>query len=231
MRALLTLLALVSLPVPLPVLAAGLNDTGVTQCLNTAGTALETCSAANTGNAAAYPRQDARFGRDAAQAAGQLPAKTGGGAAGFDFTPLDAAGNVITLTTGTPPVPSATPICTHDNVTNLTWEVKTAANYSSAYTFAQAATYASTINTASLCGTANWRVPTRRELLSIVHLGTNNPPIDTNYFPNTPGEWFWTSDIYAPDSTKAWGVWFNDGAAEAKSNSSYFRVRLVRSGQ
>ena len=73
---------------------------------------LVACSVANTGNAAAYPRQDARFGRDAAQAAGQLlPAKTGGGAAGFDFTPHDADGFVINLT-GTPPVPSATPACT-----------------------------------------------------------------------------------------------------------------------
>ncbi len=86
-------------------------------------TALEDCSAANTGDTAPSPRQDARFGRDAAAKAGALT-KTGGGAAGFDFTPLDTSGNTITLT-GTPPVPSVTPACVRDNVTGLIWEVKT----------------------------------------------------------------------------------------------------------
>ena len=257
MRALLTLLALISLPVPLPVLAAGLNDTGVTQCTND-GTTLVACSAANTGNAAAYPRQDARFGRDAAQAAGKLPAKTGGGAAGFDFTPLNAAGTTITLT-GTPPVPSATPACIHDNVTNLTWEVKTTSGLRSnahSYTWYNGTTgtvgtdtcggtlaaysnqcntnnYVQAVNAASLCGAGSnlWRLPTRRELLSIVQHGTNSPAIDTNYFPNTPSTWFWTSDIYAPDPARAWVVYFDDGNSYAGSQSSVLHVRLVRSGQ
>jgi hypothetical protein len=228
MRALLTLLALVSLSAPLPALAAGLNDTGVTTCYN--GSSLVACDSSNTGNSAAYPRQDARFGRDAAQAAGLLPAKTGGGAAGFDFTPLDAVGTAIALT-GTPPVPSATPACVHDNVTNLTWEVKTAANKSFTYNFAAAATYASDTNTAGLCGTGNlWRVPTRRELLSIVHHGTYSPAIDLDYFPNTDIYWFWTSDVYVHDLAFAWSVYFGYGYADANGRSSPVRVRLVRSG-
>jgi hypothetical protein len=212
------------------VLAAGLNDTGVTLCTND-GATLVACSAANTGNNAAYPRQDARFGRDAARAAGKLPAKTGGGAAGFDFTPLDASGNPIALT-GTPPIPSATPACIHDNVTNLTWEVKTAANMYDGYDFAGAATYASATNTAGLCGfNTGWRVPSRSELLSIVHLGTNNPAIDPDYFPNTDINWFWTSDIVAPVPAYAWYVNFGSGDSSAYDQSSYGHVRLVRSGQ
>ncbi len=101
----------------LPALAAAqtapLSDTGQTQCYN--GTTLVPCTAANTGNTAPYPGQDGRFGRDAAQAAGALPAKTGGGAAGFDFTALDVGGNATT------PGGHA---CVKDNVTGLTWEVK-----------------------------------------------------------------------------------------------------------
>ena len=103
MRALLCLFSLIALPAPWPALATGLNDTGVTSCFD--GTTLVTCTAANSGDSAAYPSQDARFGRDAARAAGKLPAKIGGGAAGFDFTPLDASGNAIALT-GNPPVPA-----------------------------------------------------------------------------------------------------------------------------
>lgn len=225
MRVLLTLLVLVSLPT----LAASLNDSGVTQCLNAAGTALEACSSANTGDAAPYPRQDARFGRDAAQTAGALPAKTGGGAAGFDFTPLDALGNAIALSGG---VPSVTPVCIHDNITNLTWEVKTTVNMNDIFTWPNAAAYAGTVNGIGLCGShAAWRVPTRRELLSIVDHGTNSPAIDTNFFPNTASEWYWTSDIYQPAPAGAWYVGFIDGGSSAHYQSNSYRVRLVRSGQ
>ena len=229
MRALITLLALVSLPA----FAAGLlNDTGVTSCYD--GTSLVACTAANTGDSAPYPRQDARFGRDAAQKAGQLPAKIGGGAAGFDFTPLDASGNVIALT-GTPPVPTATPACTRDNVTGLIWEVKTAANMNATYTFANAATYASTTNSTGLCGAhSGWRVPTLRELLSLVHRGTSNPAIDTNYFPNTGSSYYWSSDIqvFFPQNVQnAWLVYFVSGGSYTHIQSDDHHVRLVRSGQ
>jgi hypothetical protein len=185
----------------------------------------------NAGNSALYPSQDARYGRDAAQQAGQLPAKIGGGAAGFDFTPLDASGNVIALT-GTPPVPAATPACTRDNVTGLIWEDKTAANMNDNFIWANAANYASNTNNAGLCGAhSGWRVPTRRELLSIVHRGTNSPAIDTNFFPNTAGYWFWSSDIYAPDPAYAWSVFFRYGYSDADFRGSGVHVRLVRSGQ
>ncbi len=32
---------------------------------------------------------------------------------------------------------------------------------------------------------SGWRLPTRRELFSIVDYGAYDPPIDLNYFPNT----------------------------------------------
>jgi hypothetical protein len=218
------------------------------------------CSAANTGNAGTYPRQDARFGRDAAQAAGKLlPAKIGGGAAGFDFTPLDASGNAIALT-GSP----STHACVHDNVTNLTWEVKTTSGLRSntnTYTWYNGRTgdlgtdtcggtlggvyadqcninnYALAVNAAGLCGNHNpWRVPTRRELLSIVHYGTgpsSSVPIDRDYFPNTDDNTYsWTSDIYVPDPNNAWIVYFESTGDTWYDGQQYVgHVRLVRSGQ
>ena len=242
---------------------AGLNDTGLSLCYN--GSALVTCADANTGDAATYPGQDGRFGRDAKFAAGALT-KTGGGAAGFDFTPLDSSGNTIALS-GTPPVPSATPACIRDNTTGLTWEVKTAANKDTAYTFAAAITYASTVNGVSLsvstanrgslyastassgsglCGfTAGWRVPTRRELLSIVHRGSSSPAIDSDYFPNTKisyidsstpwrssAFYYWTSDVVAGNTTSNWIVEFDNGTVshDAQSSSQSISVRLVHSG-
>jgi len=226
MRSLLCLVSLISLPA----LAVGLNDTGVTSCFD--GSSLVACTAANSGDDALYPSQDARYGRDAAQAAGKLPAKIGGGAASFDFTPLDASGNAIALA-GTPSVPAATPACTRDNVTGLIWEVKTAANMNATFTWANAANYASTANNAGLCGAhSGWRVPTRRELLSIVHRGRSSPPlIDTNYFPNTGSDTYWSSDIYAPNPTFAWYVNFYYGASGSLLQSNNLHVRLVRGGQ
>lgn len=104
--------------------AAGLPDSGQNQCFD--GNQLMTCSNANSGNGAAYPRQDGRFGRDAKAAAGVLT-KTGGGLAGFDYTKITNAGNVhadqAVVAVGTGATGWA---CTRDNITGLTWEVKTA---------------------------------------------------------------------------------------------------------
>lgn len=93
-------------------LAAGLNDSGQTLCYD--GSAMVPCTAANTGDAATYPGQDGRYDRDPAATA-NAPTKIGDGAAGFDFTALDASGNPTTPTSGPTPHP-----CVRDNVTGLT---------------------------------------------------------------------------------------------------------------
>lgn len=250
MRRLLALLVFVSLPALGVGPSTPLNDTGQTKCYD--GSALVDCTSANTGDAATYKRQDARFGRDAAAAARVLT-KTGG-AAGFDFTPLDAAGAAIPLT-GTPLVPSATPACVKDNVTGLIWEVKTndggLRDKAWTYTWFDGTTgtqdgtnncnpntrcdtdkFVADVNAANLCNFSNgWRLPTRRELLSIVHLGASNPAIDTAYFPNTVSGWYWSSDLNTTDPAYAWVVLFFDGDTNAFDHGSDYRVRLVRSGQ
>ncbi len=225
-----------------------LNDTGQTQCYNASDLA-GVCDAATTGDAGVRPRQDGRFGRDVAS-----PTKVGGGAAGFDFTPLDASGNVIALT-GSPAVPATTPRCVKDNVTNLIWEVKTTATPASGlqdktWTYAWgsnagAATcggtvgpcntdaYIAALNLVDLCGeTANdWRLPTRRELLGIVLNDGSNPSIDASYLPATQSSWYWSSDTYAPNPSNAWLVGFSNGNTLTYAKTVTYFVRLVRSGQ
>jgi Protein of unknown function (DUF1566) len=239
-----------------------LNDTGFNLCLTNA-TALAPCAAANTGDTAQHPRQDGRFGRDAAAAAGVLT-KIGGGAAGFDYTPLDAAGNVIPLA-GSPAVPSATPACERDNVTNLVWEVKTANGslrdqnwYYTWYDGTNGAPdtglnvlsdrcfdgarcdtfkYAADVNAAGLCGmTSGWRLPTRRELFSIVDYSAYNPSIDLNYFPNTEilnVSLYWTSEQGpgVPPTPFIWAVEFESGLSYLSSGpAANMHVRLVHDG-
>ena len=228
-----------------------LNDTGQAQCHD--GAALAACAIANTGSAAAYPGQDGRFGRDAAYVHGAPVPKTGGGAAGFDFSALDAGGNAT--------APGGHD-CVRDNATGLTWEVKQNGGTSQLryeghlYTWYDSSAshpgsqssqtglachgtlpgnlcntqaYVNAVNAAGLCGKTNWRLPTRRELLSIVHYGAHDPAIDTAYFPSTAPYW-WTSDSYAPDPLHAWSVNFTTGNSSAGEKTDVFSIRLVRSG-
>lgn len=221
-----------------PVLAAGptglLNDTGQTQCYN--GTSMATCTRANTGDTAPYPGQDGRFGRDA-----KLPPKVGGGAGGFDFTRMcfdgtlegtgTCTGTLAANGTATATGTSTDWACTKDNVTNLIWSLQT---QTTDWNTASAATYPDAgHNTASRCGFSNgWRLPTRRELLGIVHRGlATQPAIDTNYLPGTTSNYYWTSDVYAPNPSNAWVVFFNSGNTNANYKAYASDVRLVRSGQ
>ena len=207
-----------------------LNDTGQTRCFDAATGGLAPCTAANTGDDSSHRRQDARFGRDAQAGAGQLT-KIGAGEAGFDFTKIANNGSELPVSAelGSGPTDWA---CTRDNVTGLIWEVKTPNNANATFTFANAsAVHAAAVNVAQLCGFNDWRVPSRRELLSIVHHGTSRPSIDTRFFPNTQSGFYWSSDIYAPSPAAAWSVDFDDGSASAVLQFGDRRVRLVRSGQ
>lgn len=183
---------------------APLNDTGVPCHV--------ACNDAN------YPGQDGRYGRDAAQARGVL-FKTGGGVAAFDFTALDASGTVTT-TLGSHK-------CVYDNVTGLLWssEINLASNWADA------------VNAASVherCGrNAGWRLPTRRELLSIVYRGVLSPAIDGNYFPSAgmgTMNNYYTIDEYAPDASAVWVVDFYGGHTELRPKNLQDHSRFVRSG-
>ena len=79
-----------------------------------------------------------------------------------------------------------------------------------------------------------WRLPTPKELLSIVDNSRYDPAINTDYFPDTNDEWFWTSADFAStadsDQNKAWFVRFDKGflSQELKTKSKSMHVRCVR---
>lgn len=228
--------------------AAGLNDTGVTQCADDSSNDLP-CN-----NSPIFPRQDAETGRDA-QVGLQ---KAGSGSAGFDFTKLDS--NSAPL-----PADAVSWDCVRDNVTGLIWEIKTddnglrdkdwtytwynpnpATNGGDAGSTGGATcggflsnqcntqAYAAAVNALNpkLCGFNDWRLPTREELRTIVDYSTANPPaIATSYFPRTVSGWYWSASPYAPGTGSAWRVFFNDGHDNATGKgSSSGAVRLVRGG-
>ena len=83
-------------------------------------------------------------------------------------------------------------------------------------------------------GSYGWRLPTPKELLSIVDNGRYDPAINTEYFPGTNGEWFWTSADFVStaetDKDKKWFVRFDKGflSHKAKTESEKMHVRCVR---
>ena len=149
--------------------------------------------------------------------------------------------------------------CVRDNVTGLIWEIKTTdgglrdRNHTYSWYNPDSNTNGGTaglqnggscsgsdcdthafvqaVNSQGVCGATDWRMPTRRELMSIVNNGQVSPTIDTAYFPNTPSVWFWSSSPYAGYPTSAWGVVFNNGLVGDGNKNGKGRVRLVRAGQ
>ena len=215
-----------------------LNDTGQIACYNTSNTSTATVACASTYEA----NQDAHYGRDVAGTNTSLSnmTKTGGGAAGFDFSCVKWDGTVVNgancttgLTANTSGTATGTPstdwACVKDNVTGLVWSLQSQGSMN--WTAAQNAH--NSHNTTNRCGYTNWRVPTRRELLSIVDNGLATvPSIDLTYFPTASSiasAAYWSSQFSRSDSTKGWGVSFARGTVFAEPKTYLGYVRLVRS--
>lgn len=217
--------------------AGALNDSGITFCGDYSSSTADCATVAADGGA--YPRQDARYGRDAQAVAGTL-AKIGGGGKGFDYSKIANNGTVLpeSAVLGTGPTDWA---CTSDNVTGLIWEVKTTSGLrgqSHTYTWynsnpasnggavgtASGGTcfavgrcdtekFVEDVNAAGLCGAGDWRMPRVKELEGIADFGRFNPAIDPTYFPNTSSSIYWSGSPYAADSSYAWYVDFGYGGA------------------
>ena len=166
--------------------------------------------------------------------------------------------------------------CTKDSKTGLIWEVKTTdgglrdwnktyTNYTTDYPkcdnnahgiscegtgklgdSTNTDGFVTAINSQSLCGASNWRLPTIEELEGLVYcssgeynrgLGckdhwwylTESTAINETYFPNTNAWSFWSSTPHANDSySRALSVFFRDGYSFGYFKDGSYNVRLVR---
>lgn len=109
-----------------------------------------------------------------------------------------------------------------DSSTGLMWAVETLPRMTQEKAFEAA-------KASTLSGHSDWRVPTVRELQSIVDHSRSNPACALVFRAKSDG--YWTSTDYAPVPAYAWLVYFVNGGTNANYKIYDFFVRLVRSGQ
>jgi hypothetical protein len=200
-----------------------LTDTGITasQCYAAGSNTLVSCTSAAA--IALSPTQDGMVGRDV------TTPLASDGKLGFSYS-----------TVGSYPITD----CVKDNITGLVWEGKPASGTRSAtntYTNYDFATYGdvaylntnslgyvAAVNAAALCGYTDWRLPTADELQTLVDYSSYGLTIDATWFPNTQGNWYWTSSPYVGYSYYAWVVSFSYGYVNYGYRYNYYYVRLVR---
>lgn len=111
-----------------------------------------------------------------------------------------------------------------DLVTELTWQKQnndiTGALWSAASNYCAALT---------LGGKTDWRLPTIKELASLVNYEALNPAIDKTRFPETISAEYWSATDRAIYSTSAWAVNFLGGTIAVKlKENNLLSVRCVR---
>lgn len=213
-----------------------LNDTGMTQCVGHRGAWSSDCTKSG---------QDAAHGRDVNNP------NPDDGVLGFSFRKVCRSGQMAGE--GNCPADPALGSgpdewgCVFDNVTHLTWEVKTADgglhHGQRQYTNKNAGARDNPkdvrwliegTNAEVLCGASDWRLPNALEMQSIVDYGMGVPGgpgggwVDLAYFPNTLGWFSWTSEKHLHDAQFAYYVDIGRGTVDIQKRSVQSAANLVR---
>ncbi len=108
-----------------------------------------------------------------------------------------------------------------DGATGRTWQMFPAPGE---YTWADAQAYCQGLTLQS----ERWRLPTIKELLTIVDPTSSDPAIDLAIFPSTPAARFWSSTgrVATPDTY--WTVRFDFGGSSTHYAGDPASVRCVR---
>lgn len=132
------------------------------------------------------------------------------------FTPSMSSGEMVVFD-------SKTGLTWRRCVEGQSWNGTTCTGTSTTYTHEQALAYAK--------AQTGWRLPSVKELSSLVDRTTNNPAIDSITFPGVGhGGPYWTSTPYAGSNGYAWSVDFTYGLVNIRQRVMVFNgyIRLVR---
>ncbi len=110
-----------------------------------------------------------------------------------------------------------------DTETGLTWQHATAP---AASDWAQAGSYCQSL---ALDATGSgWRLPSMKELQTIVDISRQIPAADPTAFPEAMSAQYWTSSPVAGLPSEAWVVDFRNGAARTIGQDTLNWIRCVR---
>lgn len=108
-----------------------------------------------------------------------------------------------------------------DDVTGLMWQQKTL----TAMTWKNAGIYCDELKLADY---TDWRLPTVKELFTLVDYTKFSPVINTVYFPNTVLSFHWTSMVYINYTNYIWCINFYNGCINTIDKADSYYIRAVR---
>ena len=73
-----------------------------------------------------------------------------------------------------------------------------------------------------------WRLPSQNELQTLIDETRVHPAVDPTAFPNTPGDFFWTSSTVPSFPQYAWAISFDTGVTTLLTETETAWVRCVR---
>jgi hypothetical protein len=76
---------------------------------------------------------------------------------------------------------------------------------------------------------AQWRIPTKEELVSLVEKSKKKPLINKEAFPDTKAKIFWATRPEKNDTLNAWLVNFSNGKVYGNARKAKYQLRLARS--
>ena len=117
--------------------------------------------------------------------------------------------------------------CVLDNMTGLIWARN--ANMGGVMTWSNAIVYCENL---TYGGTNDWRLPNRRELLSLIDDEHYSPALPSGHpFAGVQSVFYLSSTTYAANTGYAWGVPLGNGYVSSASKSYTYSVWPVRGGQ
>jgi hypothetical protein len=115
----------------------------------------------------------------------------------------------------------------HEPARGLMWTRATLGRFN----YADAQKQIEKLNAEKYAGHDDWRLPTVEELFCLADRSRSSPAIDTEAFPDTKSDWYWTGTPYAPLSGFAWFVSFGYGISNSVLHGHDGFVRAVRASQ